>query len=269
MQIGKKMLATVCVVLLTAEATAMAGDAPDQDAPVAWSTPGTEWLVRVRQYSRSWGLGYSDPRMAEEAQRPRVDFEFHMRITVLDPRREGEEQIARIRFAPMDDAPEHLRGKIRVLELVAATGRAIGTTDDEKPIVLRGAKAPLGEEHGLFTEAYGFPTDWTINATDLSLPPTSEVDRSVIDKAAGSFVKKLRRTAIGGERQQAVEVEAATSWLDAEPRRKVVQVWVPGEGWWRSFSRYIQGHIDLEATLVDREGELESAQPTAPSDAAP
>ena len=28
--------------------------------------------------------------------------------------------------------------------------------------------------------------------------------------------------------------------------------WVPGEGWWRSYARYIDGHIDLEATLVER-----------------
>ncbi len=74
----------VWVLFLATGATAVGADLPARGVPAAWTNPGTEWLVRVKRYSGSWALGYSDPEMAKRAQKPRVACEFHIRITVLE-----------------------------------------------------------------------------------------------------------------------------------------------------------------------------------------
>ncbi len=144
-------------------------------------------------------------------------------------------------------------GALHVLELDTTTGQPKAVRDkkgNELTVVGR-----IGTERVLFTETYGFPTDWIVTATDLVQIPARTQDRSVIDKTRASFVKRLRGIVTEPGDDQALEVEVATAWLDAAPSRRVVQTWVPGEGWWRSFTRYKQGHLDLEATKVERADE--------------
>jgi len=253
MEATRFLLTVVCVLWLAGNLGAAEDNVTGEGIQELWSKPGTEWFVRIRQYSRGWMLESSNREVNEEAQKQRVQCEFDMRITVLEPQGEGHGRIARIQFTPLDDAPESIRGNIRVLEVEASTGkvRAVKERVDDKGGGVASI-AEIGSERILFTQMYGFPTDWIVSLADLARVPTREDDRSVIDKAGDSFIKVLRANVTAGDKRQAVEVETATSWLDAEPTRKVVQTWVPGEGWWRSFTRYIQGHLDLEATLVDR-----------------
>lgn len=222
--------------------------------PAAWTTAGTEYLIHVRQYSMGWALGISDPQQRQEAQVPKVQLEFDIRITVLESHGEGDERIARIQFTPLNDAPDFVRGSTCVLELDAGTGTAkaiIESGDDKRGVVV----ATGGIQRALENAMSGFPIEWIVSASDLALVPPWQEDRSVINKPGDSFIKKLSPTLIGENGQSAVEVEAATTWPDAEPYRKVVQTWVPGEGWWRSYKRYIHGHIALDATLVERKGD--------------
>jgi len=253
MKVSNYLFVAVCVFSISRNMSVAEDKISGDDVLESWTKTGTEWLIQVRQYSRSWGAGYSDPRMKEEAQKPRVEHEFHMRITVLEPRAGFDERVARIRFAPSEDAPDFMRGKFRILELDARTGKPKGIreADDDEKGSTSGVDA-FGPERVLFTGAYRFPTDWVVNAADVAAIPTREDDRSFINKAGHSFIKKLRPTVTAEEKDQCVEIEAAMAWLEAEPSRKVVQIWVPGENWWRSFTRYIDGHIDLEATLVER-----------------
>jgi len=244
------------VLLLAVASTVIGENAPNGNVLAVWTKPGTEWVVHVRQYSRAWGAGYSDPQMAEEAQKPRVQYEFHMRITVLEPQGEGAALIARIRFTPSDDAPEFMLGECRILELDAKSGRpkAIKHATDEKGGGSRSITT-AGAERVLFTEMYGFPTDWIVSATDLAAIPNGAQDRGVLNRSGASVAKKLRETVTETGGDQALEVEATAAWHDSTASKRVVQTWVPGEGWWRSFARYKQGHLDLEATLVEHTGE--------------
>lgn len=253
------MRVTMCLVL--AGVLCFSGDLPTagetvEGVPALWTKPGTEWYVHIRQYSRGWAVQSSNPEINEEAQKPKIQCEFHMHITVLEPQGEDDTRVARILFTPMDDAPDFVRGGIRVLELDAATGKvkAIKIRTDEKG---GGEKsvATIGQEQVLFAETYGFPVDWIVSGSDVALRPTREEDRSLLNKEGDSFIRKLRPAMAEGGRDPAVEIETATSWCGREPRARIVQTWVPGEGWWRSFTRYLDGHIDLEATLVERKKE--------------
>jgi len=244
----------VCTLWLSPQLRAV-GDA-DVAVLGFWTRPGTEWLVHVRQYSRGWAVESSNSKVNEEGRKPKVQCEFHMRITVLEPQGEHPVRVAQIKYTPLDDAPDFMRGSIRVIELDAASGKvkAIKEVSEDKGSGVESV-AQIGAEKLLFTRIYGFPVDWIVSASDVSVPAAREEDRSVINREGDSFIKKRRPSLTADQKQQAIEIEASTAWLDAEPRTRVVQTWVPGEGWWRSYTRYIQGHIDLEATLVEDDGE--------------
>jgi len=84
----------------------------------------------VRQYSLGWAIALSNPQKAKEAQEPKVQCEFDMTVTILEPQGEGENRVARIQFRTLDDhPPDYAKGTV-VLEINADTGapKAIKTT---------------------------------------------------------------------------------------------------------------------------------------------
>lgn len=256
MKLRNLMLKSICAPVLVSVSFTNADDNNVAGVTSAWIVPGAEWFVRVKQYSMGWALGISDPQKKKDAQIPKVQFEFDMRITVLEPQGETDNRIARIQFTPLDNAPDSMRGKICVLELDAGTGKAKAIKEGPDENGGRVASVvTVGIQGVLETPVHGFPIEWIISATDVATIPLAEEDRSLINEAGNSFIKKLRPTTIGDDRRAGVEVEAATTWPDTEPYRRVTQSWVPGEAWWRSFRRYIRGNIVLEATLVDRQDE--------------
>lgn len=261
MRSNKLMLVGGCLLILfTVSFDTNADNVLEAGAPAAWTTPGTEWVVRVRQDKRAWGLGYSDPRMRERAEKPQLAFESHVRITVLEPQGEGEQRIARIQFTALDDAPAYAQGAV-VLEIDATNGapKAVKGVAEKKygiPSV-----AEFNDERVLFSETSGFPLCWIVSVADLARIPPREEERTIAIETKSSLgptgqflrlLKNLRPSITSGNQVPAVEVEAALFYpfID-EAQFRVVQTWVPGEGWWRSFKRYTQGHIDLEAELVE------------------
>ena len=255
MRMSSFLVIGLCVLLFSRDSSRTGDNGPEQSARELWIKPGTEWVVQVRRYSRGWMLMSSNQEVNEDAQKPRVGCEFHVGITVLEPKGEGDNRVARIQFRTFDDAPDYAQATF-VLEIDANNG---------KPIALREIAGKVGGSHSiqqaggervLFSDAPGFPTAWTVSVADFAEIPATERERRInFEKSRHSLIKILRPAVTDNDRLRALQVEAALFYpFIEEAQVRIVQVWVPGESWWRSFTRYIQGHIDLEATLVDRKG---------------
>jgi len=131
-------------------------------------------------------MASDSPDPGKEAAKPRVDYEFHMNVTVLEPRGEGENRVARIRFATLEDAPEFARG-VFVLELDASTGKPKALKEIEGN---RGGSVCItkgGEEEVLLSDTPGFPTAWIINRSDLQRVPARTEDRSIVGRTGHSL----------------------------------------------------------------------------------
>ena len=217
-----------------------------------WTAPGTELVVFIRQYSRGWMIDLGNKSANGKEPNPQVDYEFQMRITVMEPQMSTGRRLAVFRFRTLDGAPENIRGtfELRIdansgapVELNELDGKVGGNTHVEK----------VGTDEVLFSDARGFPTSWIISVSDLvSIPGEVKEQRRVSTDQKYQVVKSLRPGAATSTSQSTLEVEAVDSSLEGAVRVRILQTWVPGEGWWRSFTRYVNGHLDLEATLVER-----------------
>jgi len=218
--------------------------------PATWKTPGMQWRVKVRQYSRAYALDYGDPEVAVEAQKLKVQYEFEMIITVLDPQISDAQQIARLQFTPSEDAPAVIRQHEYVLEIDLATGRVqtLKSVKSKYP----GFFTIIRAEDQLFlvTELLGFPVDWIVEATDLATLNNVAARTIRLVQSQAEVDKILKPTTIESNKV-AVQIEAGHPAHDAlGPSRHVIQTWVPGESWWRSFKRYYGDRLDLEAIRI-------------------
>lgn len=255
------LITGACFLCISAERFAVSAPPGGQRAPECWTTPGTQWLVQVRKYSIAWAIGYGDRKLKEKAQEPRIESEFHMRITILEPRVEHERTLARIEFRPLEDAPNPYAQSVIVLEIDASNGKPLALKEAVGKLLGGGEIEGDGGEGTFFSDT-GFPTSWIASVADLARVPEEPEDRSITLQSRVSLdatvpvqlSKKLRPTVIENGHRPALEVEAASGVRqpDAVPYYRVVQTWVPGEGFWRSYKGYIQNHINIEATLVEQ-----------------
>lgn len=280
MRMGNLIFTGVGGLLLVAATIAMGADGSTRGGPTAWATPGTEWTVHVTQYSRGWALGINNPQKAKEAQKPRVQEEYHMTIGVRSVQESEGRMLVSLEFTPGADAPKHVANNRCVLTV------EMDTLDVVHAECTMGAKAkrrkllPWTVQAGetvykpLFARVVGFPVDWAIKRADID---TSGVEcflaRRPQNVGAKGHWERVRPTDLHQENPQTYRGEFRRKVTHAEdgqaikvvvfqrdafqdtPTDEVQQVWDPTVGWWRSFKRYRQGHIELEATLVDRKGE--------------
>jgi len=114
-----------------------------------------------------------------------------------------------------------------------------------------------------FLSNSAFPMSWVAGPADLARIPHREEQHRVAVETRSSlgptgqfheFIKRVRPAVTATDRQRALEIESFSLAPLAEvPSTRVLQTWVPGEGWWRSYTSYIHGHLYLEATLVEHE----------------
>lgn len=247
--------------------------------PPAWTVPDTQWRVRVWRY-RPLAAASSDPRINAEMRKRKVQHEFDMTITVLLPANMWGWDIARFRFTLSSDAPFYIQGKEYLAQVRLENGKIYR---HPKLIGERGAAAELseiGQLGVLFTHISGFPIDWIIEAADIWEVPATEQDLSMPlpdDPHHRHLHKVVQPASLGDGAPDAVRIEASIRNERGEviaPHKRVVQTWVPGEPWWRSFQRYQGDRLELVAIRLDDEtGEpmadvqvLEAAEPRAPGE---
>ena len=217
-----------------------------------WTTPGVHWLIRVKQYNRGAEIGHTDPKLTEQARQLRVQYEFFLKVDVLEPIGNQEEQIARIRFSPMEDAPPDVKGQVYVLQLDANSGKPLKLelVEGKWPGSITIERA--GDQQFVLTNLFGFPADWIVDPSDVTLIPTHEVDRGeVIDGTTVQLSKTLRPVATEGHANNATEVDVSLPPGGSVGNgKRVVQIWIAGETWWRTFKRYQGDRLDLEAECI-------------------
>jgi hypothetical protein len=243
----------VIVGLFCLAGAAIAEAAPDVDSstPQEWLTAGKRWQVKLTQYSR---MPTNLVRSAPAAEEQRAKLEFEMTISVLPPLLADGRRLARFEFAPSKDAPPEVAGQKYLLAVDVASGRADSLKLVEGRYPGSFAIEPAGDERVLLTDLFGFPADWILQNADLS-EVSGAVDRSArIDNTQVVLTKSLSQVTVDHDRQ-AMKMDLTLPDSNATgPSKRVVQTWVPGESWWRTFQRYRGGRIDLEARLVSTDG---------------
>ncbi len=136
----------------------------------------------------------------------------------------------------------------------------------------------------LLTQVQYFPVDWILVRSDLKDPAQLTELLNFPDfrptPERPTPMSALRRSVSGPEPDGTIRISLANVSLfplketgkpREEPHCEVEQVWHPNELWWRSFRRYVGGHINLEAVLVsDPNGsgfiaEGSTSRPSAPA----
>lgn len=228
------------------------GDGVGQPEPAPWETPGKQWRLKITRY---WVGGTPGRPLTPEELKPRVDYKSGMTVRVLPVRHRGDHRIARLQFTPGDKAPPHIRKLRYVLEIDTSTGKVEGV----KPPGTRGVRiAAFGDDKYLQTTLQGFPLDWMTRNSDLATVPKVKVTRTVpLPSKRGEYVKTLEPTKVpasltagGAGTVAAVRI---TFRVQINNRRDytLVQTWVPGEPWWRSYQQFTNDELRLEAVRVE------------------
>lgn len=255
-----------------------------QQDTTTWNV-GQEWRLFVRQYGHQHAVAFSDPRKNERKLVPGVQREFHVRARVTELACLDGRHCVRIKFTSEPDVPvvdsanppedDLLRGQDCTLTLDTQTWGAIELAYSAERVPATQVLEAEGYA-AVFPQGI-FPADWTAARSDFSGPgertellhcPRVHVipDRPTPGRA-------LRRT-VSTQADGTIRITVGNFYLSpgqpapepgGEARNAVEQAWRPGELWWRSFRRFISGHIDLEAVLVsDPDGSGRAIEPPIP-----
>ena len=268
------MRTTRCFPAILSICVALVGACSANAQPTApvWSV-GQEWRLLVKQYDRTSGAPFGNPRKSEEMLVPRVLYEFHVTARVMDVLKRDGRECVRMNFTAEADAPDiaaiepdSLRTQNYTLTLNRRTWSAVALDRSESQVAAGGDVMEVAGSMALFSQALGFPVDWVIARSDLDDCTERTELLSFLDfRPRPDYptpCSALRRTAFpeknGAMRITVGEValipSKTTGGLPKEALREVEQVWHPGDLWWRSFRRFSNGRIDLEAVLVSDPG---------------
>ena len=227
-----------------------------------WKSPGRQWRVRVKKYPQPpfTSTPVMDYYSKLAKQKPTPPDDFMMFVRVLPLRHNGDHDIARFQFIPGEDVPKYYlksaQGAKFVLEVDAQTGQAVEFHPER---ATRKRVRSFDDEQYLKTQLW-FPVDWMLRNTDLVAVPAEKRYTTPARDERGEpkeFIKSLEAVTVptrlsnaSGKTIRAVRIEWSRHYLD---NYRLVQVWVPGEPWWRSFQRYYGDRLDLEATWVKDE----------------
>ena len=217
--------------------------------PPQWRAAGTEWRLRVEQYAAPQLIQSAKARAPSNAE-PRIAAAFTMTVRVLEPAVARTGPVARFQFTPDPGAPADMNGQVYTLSVDLETGQV---TD----LALTGGRFPgssaiesAEDKRALFTTIFGFPVDWIVSAADLRPQGPEEAHAWTVGE--GSRLHSARRVLPNSlAAQPAMAVEAAINHSNDGPKHRVIQTWVPGEPWWRTFARYRDGHFELTATRTE------------------
>ncbi|MGB2986775.1 MAG: hypothetical protein WBE26_12950 [Phycisphaerae bacterium] len=173
-----------------------------------------------------------------------------MTVRVGGVRTIDQEKCVDFVFTPGEGAPEALEGQGYTLTIAADTWRVKEITAAKKSQRDSYTIYEAGDHRALFMHPYGFPVDWVIERGDLGQPGAREesLELGPVWKGERSkFKRSIGEPGMDGTIQIRVSLWQALSERTTDD---VQQVWDPAQMWWVSFTRWIDGHIDLEATLV-------------------
>lgn len=228
----------------------------DDQTPNEWAKPGDEWRLKVRIYNpQLTGLRFDPKRI------PEVHHQWEMRVNVLQPRVVAGKRIARFQFTPVTNVPESRRQELLkyILEIDAQTGKVEGIQPEPK---LQSIFTTAGEMKFIITAVWGFPVDWIADRSDWArIPLKREVKVEYYGLNKQFKVEKFLdpvKVPLKGSAGEVLQKPGVQIYLmDHSLTDRVVQTWIPGERWWRSFQRFSddgEGHKELrmDAVLVEK-----------------
>lgn len=202
---------------------------------------GDTWDVDIILYSRGWGLAFSDPKMEERKHKPHVLARYTVKIAVTADLKCRDIDCWQLDFIPMekDKTPPGIREqKFRVfvskengsmIDIVCLSGENFG---EPKPRDIDGITI-------LRYAPYGFPLEiipWSTNKF-------TGVNKTILTVAKNESI-------LGNEKHKELIVRQGTNEV---PR--ITQKWAKGAKWWSEYERYISGHIELQAKLIEKDSQ--------------
>ncbi|MGB2985449.1 MAG: hypothetical protein WBE26_06155 [Phycisphaerae bacterium] len=240
----------------------------------AWKA-GQQWRLTVKQYYRDWMLDFSDQEMNITKNIPRVQYEYQITVVVASLEKLGNRTLARLDFIPGPNTPEYIGAHRYTLTIDTDDLRVIEAECTKGERVEIGKLTPQTVEmrsvvhKALFTQVLGFPVDWVIERGDMDRAGVecflfrrpSEVGAKghweqvrptdLDQETPQTYGSEFRRTVTPVEVGNGMKVIVSTRGsFQQKPTYEVEQVWDREMGWWRSFTRRRDGHLDLEATLL-------------------
>lgn len=224
-----------------------------------WKTPGRQWRLRVKKYPQPpyASTPVMDYYLGLAKQKSTPPDEFLMLVRVLPIRHIDDRDVARFQFIPTNSVPKYyldsVKGANFVLEVDVQMGQALEFHPER---ATRWSVRSFDDEKYLQTQLW-FPVDWMLRSVDLAtVPARKKYTKPTRDERGEpkAFIKSLEAVNVptrlpnaSKKTEQAVRIEWSHQYTD---KYRLVQIWVPGEPWWRSFQRYYGDRLDLEATWV-------------------
>ncbi|MCC6694136.1 MAG: hypothetical protein IT365_00770 [Candidatus Hydrogenedentes bacterium] len=240
-QMRLRRLAETAFPAIVAIAMALNAHGGDVHAVNPHWNVGDSWTVDIELYSRDWAADFSDPKVEAKKNIPHILARYSMRIEVSGTESVDGTECWQLDFAPIrnsvSDDLEVLKDR-RYRALVSKRSGSI-----QKVQILAGEDPAMPEIVHLDDTAvllyppYGFP---------IEMIPWGE------ESKGARALERTRRLALS---RQPVVVDGKQKRycqrvLDGDREvLRVEQTWNDGAKWWKEFTSYRDGHIDLHATL--------------------
>lgn len=202
---------------------------------------GDSWTVDIELYSRDWAADFSDPKVAAEKNIPHILARYSMRIEVSGTESVDGTECWQLDFAPIRNSVSDDLEVVKDRRYRALVSKRSGSIQEVQILAGEDRAMPeivhLDDSAVLLYAPYGFPIE-TI--------PWSE------DSEGARAAERTTRLALS---RQPVVVDGKERRYDQRVLDgdrevfRVRQVWTDGAKWWKEFSSYRDGHIDLHATL--------------------
>ncbi|MBU1695037.1 MAG: hypothetical protein KKC51_13900 [Verrucomicrobia bacterium] len=206
----------------------------DAKDPVAQWRVGDSWDIAVTLYSRDWMLSFSDPKLEKAKEESKSIATYAVRVTVAGVESNQDVSCVLLDFAADDNAPRGIRGTRFRLWVSQEDGsvRRVAQTEGQpmgSPSVERVGVATL-----LADAPYGYP---------LEVFPNSIFNEGRRVQLGDTSLSVATREELSDGREKLV----FSTQKGEETMLSVEQRWADGARWWSQYSKFRQGHMEMEA----------------------
>lgn len=215
----------------------LAGCALAQCGP--W-TSNDVWNVDVTTYGVTWSGGFSDPSVEAAKDVPWVDSNHRVIVTVSGSSTNTGTDCWVLRFESPSASNAIVRDSTFLLDVAKDDGSMCGLRQTSG----RTFSSSIGiiSGHPFLEGPHAFPMEQI-----PCVAPVVRTNRLWMERSLVRPVWRVERT----DHLQDGKRILSMALIEGNITNAIIrQVWTPGEKWWDSFTRHVQGHIDLEAYRV-------------------
>lgn len=198
------------------------------------------WQVDVAAYGQTWVGGYSHPDVEAAKEIPWIESNYRVQIRALGSVASDGIDCWRLEYAAPEASSSVVRAWVVHVDVAKDDGAAVGVRQ------VAGSTVPLK-----LRVISGIPLVSGSHALPLEqIPDGQALVRTNRTWSERSKVLPAWRAESSDAMEDGKRVRTLILMNGTVTSSVIRQVWTPGEKWWDSFTRHVQGHIDLEARRV-------------------